>query len=91
MRTRPEALGPGTFGPTMPLLALDRKDSGRAIPSARPKSTDSAPRRCQYGLIVAGGRYPAPVLTRTCVTIPGARRIGPGLIALVRFPAYIAS
>jgi hypothetical protein len=32
------ASGPGTVGPTMPLLALHRKDSGRAIPAARPKS-----------------------------------------------------
>jgi len=43
----------------MPLLALHRKDSGRAIPSARPKSTKlpvkSAPRRRQYGLIVTTG------------------------------------
>ncbi|MBB4260353.1 hypothetical protein GGD65_007745 [Bradyrhizobium sp. CIR18] len=44
MRTRPVASGPGTVRRTMPLLALRRKDSGRAIPSARLKSAKSGPK-----------------------------------------------
>lgn len=91
MRTRPVAWGPGTVGPTMPLLALHRKDSGMRSPSARPKSADNAPRRCQYGLIVAADRDPGLVLTRTCVTMPGGASHGPRLIALAQFLAYIAS
>lgn len=37
MRTRPVAFGPGTVGPTMPLLALRRKDSDRTIPLRTPE------------------------------------------------------
>ena len=77
MRTRPVASGPGTVGPTMPLLALHRKDSGRTIPSARPKSAKSpfsdrsrAPRRRYYGLIVAATGRRGPILTRTCTGSP---------------------
>jgi len=56
----------------MPLLAVYRKDSDRAIASERPKSDKSAPRRRHYGLIVAatGGR--GRVLTRTCARSPFA-------------------
>jgi len=37
MRTRPVALGPGTVRPTMPLLALRRKDSDRTAPLRAPQ------------------------------------------------------
>src|SRR4029079_15718026 len=73
-------------GRTMPLLAVYRKDSDRAITSERPKSDKSAPRRRHYGLIVAATGGPGPVLTRTCGRSPFVTRselIGPPLHRLV--------